>query len=105
LLRKSDLPRAYRLAREAYNSSPADPFFASTYAYSLLLQNKPDEAVKVLSELKPEYLEIPSIAAYYGVVQAGSGHRDIARTPLARADAASLLPEEKEIVHLAMSGL
>jgi len=105
LLRKSDLPKAYRLAREAYDSSPRDPFFTSTYAYSLLLQNKADEAVKVLSDLKPEYLEIPSIAAYYGVVQASSGHRGIARTALQRADASPLLPEEKEIVHLAMSGL
>jgi hypothetical protein len=70
-----------------------------------LLQNKPDEAVKVLSDLKPEHLEIPSIAAYYGVVQASSGHRDVAKTPLERAEAAPLLPEEKEIVHLARSGL
>ena len=105
LLRKSDLDKAYRLAREAYTASPKDPFFTSTYAYSLLLQKKPDEALKVLSELKPEYLKIPAVAAYYGVVQAESGHRDLAKAPLERATGARLLPEEKDLVRLAKAGM
>ncbi len=105
LLRKADLDKAYRLAREAYDSSPENPFFISTYAYSLLLQNKPDEALKIVSSLKPEYLQIPSVAAYYGVVQAQSGHKDVAKAPLERAAAAKLLPEEKEIVRVAMARL
>jgi len=105
MLRKADLDEAYRLAREAYDSSPENPFFASTYAYSLLLQKKQDEAVKVISNLKPEYLKIPSVAAYYGVVEAQSGHKDLAKAPLERAAAAKLLPEEKEIVRLAIARL
>jgi len=105
LLRKSDLEKAYRLAREAYDTSPKDPFFTSTYAYSLLLQKKSDEALKVMNDLKPEYLQIPSIAAYYGVVQARSGHKELAKDPLQRADSATLLPEEKEMVRLAKAGL
>ncbi len=105
LLRKADLDKAYRLAREAYDSSPENPFFISTYAYSLLVQNKQSEALKVVSSLKPEYLKIPSVAAYYGVVQAESGHKDAAKAPLERAAAAKLLPEEKEIVRLAIARL
>jgi len=105
LLRKSDLERAFRLAREAYAAAPKDPFFTSTYAYSLLLQRKPDEALKVLGDLNPKYLQIPSIAAYYGVVQAESGHKDLAKEPLQRAENAKLLPEEKDLVHLAMARL
>jgi tetratricopeptide (TPR) repeat protein len=105
LLRKSDLDKAYRLAREAYDASPTDPFFTSTYAYSLLLQKKSDEALKIFSDLKPEYLQIPSIAAYYGVVQAQSGHKDLAKEPLHRAETAKLLPEEKDLVRLAESRL
>jgi predicted Zn-dependent protease len=102
LLRKLDLEQAYRLADEAYHSAPQDPFFTSTYAFSLLLQKKPDEALKVLKDLKPEYLQIPSVAAYYGVVQAGSGHKDLAKEPLQMAEQAKvLLPEEKEMVRLA----
>jgi predicted Zn-dependent protease len=105
LLRKSDLEKAYRLAREAYDSSPKDPFFTSTYAYALLLQKKSDEALKVLGDLKPEHLQIPSVAAYYGVVQAGSGHKQLAKAPLQRAESAKLLPEEKDLVRLAIAGL
>jgi Tfp pilus assembly protein PilF len=105
LLRKSDLDKAYRMAREAYETAPKDPFFTSTYAYSLLLQKKPDEALKIFSDLKPEYLQIPSIAAYYGVVQAQSGHKDLAKEPLHRAETAKLLPEEKDLVRLAESRL
>ena len=105
LLRRADLDTAYRLAHEAYDSATNNPFFTSTYAYSLLLQNKQDEAVKVFSSLKPEYLQIPSVAAYYGVVEAQSGHKDLAKAPLERAAAAKLLPEEKEIVRLAQARL
>jgi len=105
LLRKSDLEKAYHLAREAYDASPKDPFFTSTYAYSLLLQKKAQEATRVLNDLKPEYLKIPSIAAYYGVVQAESGHKDLAKESLERADEGRLLPEEKELVRLAKARL
>ena len=105
LLRKSDLEKAYRLAREAYDSSPKDPFFTSTYAYSLLLQKKSDEAVQAMSEVKPEYLQIPSVAAYYGVIQALSGNKELAREALKRADGAKLLPEETEMVRLAKARL
>ena len=40
LLRKTELDKAYTLAKEAYDSATNNPFFASTYAYSLLLQDK-----------------------------------------------------------------
>jgi len=105
LLRKSELDQANTMAREVYEASPTDPFFISTYAYSLFLQKKPDEALKVLNNLKPEYLKIPSIAAYYGVIQAGSGHQAIARQYIALAESAQLLPEEKEMVRLAKARL
>jgi len=105
LLRKSDLDKAYQMAQEAFDSSPKNPFFVSTYAYSLLLQNKSDQALQVVNDLKPEYLQIPSIAAYYGVIQAQTGHKDLAKASLQRAEAARLLPEENEIVRLAKNGL
>jgi predicted Zn-dependent protease len=105
LLRKSDLSKAYRMAQEAYNAAPNNPFFASTYAYSLLMQDKPAEAVKIISDVKTNYLQIPSVAAYYGVVQARSGHKELALAPLKLAGNAPLLPEEKEMVRVALSQL
>jgi Flp pilus assembly protein TadD len=105
LLRNFDLERANLLAKEAYDSAPNDPYFVSTYAYSLLLQNKRDEALKVISRTKSEYLLIPSVAAYYGVVEAQCGNYEIAKDPLKRAEAAKLLPEEKELVRKAIARL
>ncbi len=105
LLRNTEAQKAYRLAKEAYDTAPENPFFASTYAYSLLLQNKGEEADKVFTHVKAEYLQIPSVAAYYGVVEEQCGHHDIAKGSLARADSGKLLPEEKELVRLAESRL
>lgn len=101
LLLKSDLQKAHRLALESYNSSTNNPFFACTYAYSLLLQSKPSEAVKILNPLKAEYLKNPSIAAYYGIVEAETGHKNIAREPLKLAETGKLLPEEMQLVRQA----
>lgn len=105
LLENTDVSKASQMAKDAYQSSKDDPFFTSTYAYSLLLQNKTKEASDVISGLKREYLKIPSIAAYYGVVEARSGHKDLAKEPLSLADAAHLLPEEKVMVRAAESQL
>jgi tetratricopeptide (TPR) repeat protein len=105
LLRKSELDKANRLAKEAYETSPGDPFIISTYAYSLFLQGKPDEATKILNGIKPEYLKIHSVAAYYGVIQAQTGHKTLARACLSFAETAKLLPEEMEMVRLANAQL
>jgi predicted Zn-dependent protease len=105
LLQKSDLDKACKLAKEAYDSTPDNPFFATTYAYALVLQNKKQEAVTVVEKVKPEFLKNPSVAAYYGVVEAFCGNKTAAREPLQRADAATLLPEERELVHSALAQL
>ena len=103
LLRKTELGKAYTMAKEAYNTSTNNPFFVSTYAYSLLLQDKKSEALNVVNGLKAEYLQIPTVALYYGVVQAESGRKEAAREALKRAEASKLLPEEKAIAQLAES--
>ncbi len=103
LLRKTELDKAYEMAREAYNSSTNNPFFASTYAYALLLQDKKSEALGVANGVKAEYLQIPSVALYYGVVQAQSGRKDAAKEALKRAGTGHLLPEEKAMMQLAES--
>ena len=80
-----ELDKAYEMAKEAYNSSTNNPFFASTYAYALLLQDRKSEALGVADSVKAEYLKIPSVALYYGVVQAhgGKGPRPRAQCPAA----------------------
>lgn len=105
MLLKSDTDKANRLAMESYNSETNNPFYTCTYAYSLLLQAKPEEAVKVLNHMKPDYLKNPSIAAYYGVVEAEAGDRNAAKEPLKLAETARLLPEEQELVRMAETRL
>ena len=48
----------YDLAREVYEKAPANPSFASTYAFSLYLQRKFPEALKVIQRLTPKDLRI-----------------------------------------------
>jgi tetratricopeptide (TPR) repeat protein len=105
LLRKTELDQADSLAKAAYDTATNNPFYISTYAYSLSVQKKTEEALKVLAGLNAEELKVPAIAAYYGAIQAQAGHKDIARPCLALAETAKLLPEEKEMVRLAKARL
>ena len=105
MLLNSDIQKAQRLALESYTSSTNNPFFACTYAYSLLLQSKSVEAAKVVGTLGTNTLKNPSIAAYYGVVEAQAGHKDEAKAALKVAKTAKLLPEEMELVHKAEAQL
>ena len=93
------------LAREAYEDAPQNPFIVSTYAYSLYLQGKGKDAVKLLDGLKKEDLDEPSIAAYYGIILAGTGDHDRARHYLERGLQARLLPEERNLLGRAGEGL
>lgn len=105
LLRKSHVQTAHRLAKEAFNTAPADPLVICTYAYSLLLQGDLNQALKTLDHLQSQELQIPWVAAWYGVIEAESGHKRAASELLERAQAAKLLPEERELVQLAKAAL
>ncbi len=105
LLRKTELRKAHALAREVYLSAASNPSIVCTYAYSLLLQRKNAEALAVIRKIDSKFLNNSTVAAYYGTVQAETGHKKEARDPLVRAEAATLLPEEKEMVRLAMAKL
>ena len=105
LLRKFDLDKADRLAQEAYQSATNNPFFACTYAYSLVLQSRNQEAAKIVGSLKAGYLKNPSIAAYYGIVEAQTGNSKAAAPALRVAQTARLLPEEMQLVQQAQERL
>ena len=105
LLRKSHVQMAHRLAKEAFDTAPGDPLVICTYAYSLLLQGDLDHALKTLDHLESQELQIPWVAACYGVIEAESGNKRAARELLERAQAARLLPEERELVQLAKARL
>jgi len=96
LLDARDL-KPHDLAREVYQSAPTNAAYASTYAFSLHLQKKDAEALKVMQRLKPQQLDDPSIAGYYGLILKATGDREKARAYLQWASKAQTLPEERQL--------
>jgi predicted Zn-dependent protease len=90
--------RPQELAHEVYRKAPANPAYASTYAYSLYLQNQSAQALKVFERLKPGELEQPSVALYYAIVLQATGNGERARKYLDIAAGLKLLPEEQKLL-------
>src|ERR1035437_7269087 len=72
--------KPYDMAREVYQKAPTNSTYASTYAFSLHLQKKDAEALKVMQQLPPKALEDPSIAGYYSLILQATGDRAKARS-------------------------
>jgi predicted Zn-dependent protease len=104
LLNAQDL-KPYELAREVYQKSPTNASFVSTYAFSLYLQGKNAEALKLMKTLKPQELQNQSIAGYYGLILKATGDRARARSYLDWTAKARLLPEERKLFDNARAGL
>jgi tetratricopeptide (TPR) repeat protein len=96
--------KPHQLAREVYEKAPTNSSYASTYAFSLHVQEKNAEALKVIEQLKPQDLEIPSISGYYGMILQATGHREKARKYLDLSSKARLLPEEQKLLDRAKTG-
>jgi Flp pilus assembly protein TadD len=104
LLLEANELKPHDLAREVYHAAPTNAAYASTYAYSLYLQGKNPEALKIMQTLKAKELEDPSIAGYYGLILKKSGDREKANTYLNWGLKAALLKEERAIFERAKSG-
>ena len=90
--------RPQDLAREVYRRAPTNAAYASTYAYSLHLQKRSAEALRVFEQLKPDQLEQSSVALYYAVVLQATGNGGRARKYLDIAAGIKLLPEERKLL-------
>ena len=96
--------KPHDLAREVYEQAPTNSSFAATYAFSLYVQGKKTEALKVMQQLKPQDLESPSIAGYYGIILKATGGGAGAGIYLEKASKAALLPEERKLFAQARAG-
>jgi predicted Zn-dependent protease len=101
LLLGEDKAEAHRSAAELHAADPGNPVFASTYAFSLYLRGRPQEAVQMLRALGLDRLDDPALAAYYGVFLSATGDTQTARTYLDKSAKAFLLPEEQALVERA----
>ena len=97
LLLKVNLPRGHELAWEVYGQRPAGAIVTSTYAYSLHLQGQSQDGLAALAKLKPEALESPAVALYYGYLLSALGQTNQAAHFLQLANSGNLLPEEKAL--------
>lgn len=93
------------LALEVYQKSPTNASFASTYAFSLHVQGKDSEALKVMQQIPPGELSKPSIAGYYAVILQATGDKERAKAYLAWSAKATLLPEEKKLFEKVRAGV
>jgi thioredoxin-like negative regulator of GroEL len=98
LLLRLNLARAHEIARNLYQLHPEDAVVTSTYAYSLHLQGRTPEALAALEKLKPEALENPSVALYYGCLLVSAGRTNQGARYLELARQGNLLPEEKQLL-------
>lgn len=101
LLLNLNAAKAHELARELYTERPDDAIIASTYAFALHLSGKTGEGLAVLQKFKPESLEDPAVALYYGVLLSALGQPAPAKKYLDLAQPAKLLPEEKQLLEAA----
>ena len=90
--------RPQDLAREVYREAPTNSVYASTYAFSLHLQKRSAEALKVFERLKPNELEQAPVALYYAIVLQATGNGERARKYLDIAAGTKLLPEEQKLL-------
>jgi len=97
--------KPYDLARQVYQAAPTNATYVSTYAFSLYLQGKNAEALKVMRTLTVGQLQDPSIAGYYGLILKATGDRARAKAYLDWTARARLLPEEKKLFDQAKAGL
>jgi hypothetical protein len=104
LLLNAQEVKPHELAREVYEKSPTNASYASTYAFSLYLQKKNNEAREVIEKLDPKLLQKPSIAGYYGLILKATGSGAKASSYFDYAFKSSLLPEERKLFEKANAG-
>ncbi len=94
----------HQLAREVYQQDPTNTTYISTYAFSLYLQKKDTEALKIIERLTPQELQDPTIAGYYSLILEAMGNKEKARRYLDLAFKGPLLPEERKMFERAKAG-
>ena len=105
LLLNLNTERAQKIARELYEKEPANPAYASTYAFALHTQGETKKAAKIMEGLTPEQLRQPEIAAYYGIILVAAGDQARAAEFLDLGDKANLLPQERAALEKARRSL
>lgn len=93
------------LALQVYQKAPTNASFAATYAFSLYLQGKSADALKIMQQVNPKDLNAPAIAGYYGLILKATGNGAKAKAYLDWTAKTRLLPEEQKLFAQARTGI
>ncbi|HEY1662559.1 MAG TPA: hypothetical protein VGI03_09090 [Verrucomicrobiae bacterium] len=104
LLRAQEL-NPYELARNVYQQAPTNSYYACTYAFSLYLQGKNADALKIMQQLTAADLKNNSTDGYYGLILRVAGDKTDANAYLTRSLKGQLLPEERTMFQQALNSL
>jgi Flp pilus assembly protein TadD len=98
LLLNTNLTRAHALAREAHQAEPHNPYFLTTYAFSLLRQGKPAEGLALIDRLDPVQLTQPERIILRSALLQAAGQPEEAAIMLNTVTGAGMLPEERRLL-------
>lgn len=93
------------LAHDVYEQEPTNSFYACVYAFSLHLQRKDPQALKIMQQLTSQDLGNRVRGGYYGLILKGVGQNAQASAYLQRSLKGQLLPEERAMFQQALNGL
>jgi predicted Zn-dependent protease len=98
LLTRSEEGDPRRIAENLHRENPENPTIASTYGLSLYQQGRTEEAVRIMSALKPEDLRQPQVALYYAIFLIAAGQSEKGEEYLKLSADWPMLPEEKALL-------
>ena len=98
LLTRTEEGNPHHIAEALHREHPDNALVGSTYGLSLHQQGKTEEAVAVMSALKPEDLRQPQVALYYAIFLLAAGHAERAEEYLKLSATWTMLPEEKALL-------
>jgi Tetratricopeptide repeat len=90
--------QAQQLAKQAYDRNPNDPNCAITYAFSLYVQGRSSEGLRVLQALPPEALHESHAAVYVAVLLLDLNRTDDAKEFIQVAKHGPIFAEEKRLL-------
>ena len=90
--------RAEQAAKAIHEKDPGNPTYRETYAFTLLVRNKTDEAFGLLKPISAEAAQSKSLAFVYGLVLAATGQKEAGVKLLVSIDPNTLTTREVELI-------
>lgn len=103
LLLDPDDIASHQVAEACYRSDSNNIHFASTYAYSLSLQKRNEEALEVMETFGSGESVNAEVRIYLGLIKLGAGMNQEGRELLEGWERMRLLPEERALVNAALA--